>query len=226
MSYSADFPVTAGAADSTLSGAEDAFIVKLDPPGSHLNYATFLGGFYGEIDLRIAVDSSGRAYVGGGTSSPDFPATPGAYDTSPNGVDAFIAKLNPAGSSFEYATLLGGSGWETFGDIQVDRKGYAYITGLTNSPDFPTSSRAFASTYAGGEDGFVARLVPSGAQLAYASFLGSTAYDQLSSVAVEQPGTVFISGYTRGQDFPIAVGAYDPHHNGGFDIIVARLLLQ
>ena len=109
---SSDFPTTPGAFDTSYNGGNcDAFVVKLNPAGSGLAYATFLGGSGGDYGYGIAVDGTGSAYVTGGTSSTDFPTTPGAFDTSYNGScgDAFVVKLNPAGSGLAYATFLGGS---------------------------------------------------------------------------------------------------------------------
>jgi len=110
-------------------------------PYQGLAFATFLGGtgiLGNEGILGVAVDSQGSVYVAGDTSSPDFPATPGAFDTSYNGGrDAFVAKLDRTGSTLLYATFLGGSGDEGVQAIAVDAQGNAYVTGLTASPEFP-----------------------------------------------------------------------------------------
>ena len=110
--YSTDFPTTPGAFDTSYNGGCDAFVAKLNPAGSGLAYATFLGGSGSDYGYGIAVDGAGNAYVTGYTGSTDFPTTPGAFDTSYNGgyCDAFVVKLNPAGSGLVYATFLGGSG--------------------------------------------------------------------------------------------------------------------
>ena len=117
---STDFPTTPGAFDTSYNGGDgDAFVAKLNPAGSGLAYATFLGGSGEDAGYAIAVDGAGSAYVTGDTDSSNFPTTPGAFDTSYNGgtwersslscPDAFVAKLNPAGSALAYATFLGGS---------------------------------------------------------------------------------------------------------------------
>lgn len=103
------FPTTAGAFDTTHNGSNDVFVTKLKPTGSALVYSTFLGGSDLDGGSGIAVDNTGSAYVTGSTSSPDFPTTAGAFDTTHNGDrDAFVTKLNPAGSSLVYSTFLGG----------------------------------------------------------------------------------------------------------------------
>jgi hypothetical protein len=223
VTYSADFPVTPGAADVTISDFSDAFVAKLNSAGSALDYATFLGGTGQEVELRIAVDAHGAAYVAGLTSAADFPVTPGAYDEILDSSDDFVAKLSPAGSSLEYATFLGGLSWEDLGGIAVDGAGAVYVTGLTNSPDFPVSRGALQSTYAGSEDGFLAKLDPTGSALLYGTFLGSSDRDQMSAVVLDRMENVFVGGVTRGSDFPVTEGAFDTQFNAGYDIVVIGL---
>jgi hypothetical protein len=158
---STDFPTTAGAFDASLDSVFDAFVTKLDPAGSGLAYSTDLGGSdgeaFGEEGGGIAVDSSGAAYVAGGTGSRDFSTTAGAFDTTFTGgsEDAFVTKLNPAGSSLTYSTYLGGTPDDGGGSIAIDSAGAAYVTGLTIPPsvvdfsDFPTTPGAFDTTYNG-----------------------------------------------------------------------------
>src|SRR5205823_3119093 len=121
----------------------------------------------------IAVDAAGSAYVTGFTFSSDFPTTAGAFDTSFNGgfVDAFVTKLAPNGASLLYSTYLGGSFSEVGTGIAVDASGSAYLTGQTQSRDFPTTLGAFDTSLEGVFDGFVTKLAPSGASLAYSTYL-------------------------------------------------------
>jgi hypothetical protein len=138
-------------------------VAKLNATGSTLVYATFLGGsnYDGRPDRggNIALDTSGNAYVTGFTSSENFPTTAGAFDTTHNGIsDVVVATLNPTGSALVYATFLGGSGDERGKVIVLDSFGNAYVTGPTNSSDFPTTAGAFDTSYNGGEDAFVAKL--------------------------------------------------------------------
>ena len=148
---SSDFPTTGGAFDRTFNvdtcprcGIDqyDAFVTKLNATGSALVYSTFLGGFDIDDALSIAVDGAGNAYVGGETGSSNFPVTAGAFDTTRNGeYDAFVTKLNAAGSALVYSTYLGGSLVDFVWNTQVDAAGSAYVVGSTRSADFPTVRR-------------------------------------------------------------------------------------
>ncbi|MBI4491452.1 MAG: SBBP repeat-containing protein [Chloroflexi bacterium] len=160
---SVNFPATPGALDTTANGSapQDAFVAKLDPTGSRLAYATFLGGTSAEWGHAIAVDAAGSAYVTGRTASVDFPVTAGAFDTSHNGTeDAFVAKLDPDGSTLVYATLLGSNNGDGGWSIAVDGTGNAHVAGTTFAPaNFPTTAGAFSTSYNGGErDAFVVKL--------------------------------------------------------------------
>jgi len=163
---SSDFPTTTGAFDTTLSGSSDAFVTKLNPTGTApLVYSTYLGGSGGEtgydIGYGIAVDAMGNAYVTGDTRSSDFPTTAGAFDSTLGGCcDAFATKLNPTGSApLVYSTYLGGSDFEDGLAIAVDALENAYVTGQTNSADFPTTMGAFDTAYNGEGDAFVAKII-------------------------------------------------------------------
>ena len=219
--YSSDFSTTPGAFDTSYNGGSgDAYAVKLNPAGSALAYATFLGGSEDDYGKGIAVDGSGIAYVTGHTYSSDFPTTPGAFDTShnsgsPYGDDAFVAKLNPAGSGLAYATFLGGGGWDESFGIAVDAAGSAYATGYTDSSDFSTTPGAFDPSHNGGVDVFVVKLNPAGNGLAYASFLGGSEDDYGDDIAVDGAGSAYATGHTCSSGFPTTPGAFDPSHNGG-----------
>ena len=221
---SSDFPTTPGAYDTTHNESTDAFVARLNPSGSDLLYATFLGGDGSDYGDGVAVDATGNAYVTGSNGSSDFPTTSGAYDTTHNGgADVFVSKLNPSGSDLLYATFLGGGGDDRGKGIAVDGSGSAYVTGWTFSPDFPTTPEAYDTTYNGSYDAFVARVNPSGSDLPYATFLGGSDYDIGNGIAVDGPGNAYVTGYTTSSDFPTTPEAYDTTHNGGRDAFVARL---
>src|SRR5437867_2121639 len=147
----ADFPTTPGAYDTTFDGGDDVFVTKLNPDGSALVYSTFIGGNNdtdGDDAYGIAVDTFGNAYVTGRTVSTDFPTTPGAFDVTFNGVqDVFVTKLNGSGSTLVYSTSLGGSGNDIGAAIAVDSAGNAYVTGFTDSTDFPITRGAFDTRF-------------------------------------------------------------------------------
>lgn len=203
------FPTTAGALDGALGGIIDAFVAKINPAGTALTYATYLGGDHEESGDGIAVDSSGNAYVTGATSSTTFPTTPGAFDTALDGpadgpADAFVAKVNPAGSALTYSSYLGGSGDESGegSGIAIDSGGSAYVTGDTTSSNFPVTAGAFDTSIGGFRDGFLAKMNTAGTGLTYATFLGGSAADFTSGVAVDPAGNAFVVGETSSSDFP------------------------
>jgi hypothetical protein len=214
-------------------GEYDAFVTKLNPSGSSLEYSTLLGGSESDFGTSVTLDSSGCAYVAGYTWSSDFPTTMGAFDTSYNGgnYDAFITKLNPSGSALKYSTFLGGSDWDCIFDIKVDSSGYACVTGKTTSYDFPATSDAFDTTYNGyndanyGGDAFVARLNSSGARLEYSTFLGGIGSDEGHGIALNSSGYAYIVGYTWSANFPVTAGAFDETNNN-CDVFVSKILIN
>jgi hypothetical protein len=224
LTDSTNFPTTPGAYDRSCSGV-DAFVAKLNLAGSALGYATFLGGTGDDGGLAIAVDANGAAYVAGMTDAADFPATPGASDTSPNGAyDAFLARLSLTGSALGYATLLGGAGDDIGVAIVVDGGGAAYVTGMTQSANFPATPGAFDTTHNGGEDVFVAKLNPSGSGFSYATLLGGSSNDAGFAIAIDSSGAAYVTGYTGSSGFPTTPGALDTVYNGGnYDAFVARV---
>src|SRR5437867_5147906 len=138
---SADFPTTLSAFQPTPQGGSDAFVVKLNSAFTARTYSTYLGGTTGDDAGRgIAVDATGNVYVTGFTASTDFPTTPGAFQTAfgGGGLDAFVVKLNPAGSGLVYGTYLGGAGSDVGLGIAIDTGQNAYVTGGTLSANFPT----------------------------------------------------------------------------------------
>ena len=230
--WSAEFPASLGPGyDTSFNSGEDAFVVKLDAAGARLLYATFLGGSNWDEGYGIAVDGAGQAYVTGYTESADFPASLGpGYDTSYNGGyhgDAFVIKLDAAGTALRYATFLGGSGDDWGSGIAVDGAGQAYITGTTYSADFPASlGPGYDTSFNGTDsDAFVVKLDAAGARLRYATFLGGTYIDQGWGIAVDGAGQAYIAGRTYSADFPASLGpGYDTSYNGSYcDAFVVKL---
>jgi hypothetical protein len=214
----ATFPTTAGAFQPSFGGGEtDGFVAKLNATGSALVYSTFLGGSQSDGAGSIVVDAAGNAYVSGGTSSTDFPTTAGAFQTTHGGKsDAFVTKLNPAGSALVYSTFLGGSGFDG-GSIAVDADGNVYVAGGTSSTDFPTTSGAFQARLAGGENAFFAKLDPTGSALSYSTYLGGTTGDGGSRIAVDANRNAYVTGLTDSSDFPTTPGAFQRTYGGGVD---------
>jgi hypothetical protein len=222
---SAAFPTTAGALDTARGGATDAFITKLNASGSALVYSTYLGGSGTETGYAVAVDGAGNAYVTGQTASMDFPTTAGAFDTTGDGNDGFVVKLNPAGSALVYGTYLGGSavGTETGRGIAVDASGAAFVAGVTPSMDFPATMGALDTTFNGGLDAFLVKLNNTGTTLVYGTFLGGTATDLARGVAVDASGNAYLTGQTLSSNFMTTMGAFDTSANGLSDAFVAKV---
>src|SRR2546425_25092 len=190
-----------------------------------LSYSTYLGGSGVDQGLGIAVDSRGHAYVTGFPRSTTLPRTPGAFQpTAPGGVvDAFVAKLNAAGSALLYCTYLGGSGVDQGLGVAVDSGGHAYVTGFTNSMNFPTTLVAFRTTSGGGAHAFVTKLNPTGSGLVYSTYLGGSSNDRGLGIAVDSGGHAYVTGRTNSMNFPTTPGAFQTTSSGGFDAFVTRL---
>src|SRR2546422_827769 len=226
---SANFPTTAGAFQPSFPGGFfAAFVTKLNPTGAALVYSTYLGGTGGEQGFSIAVDAAGNAYVTGNTFSTNFPTTAGAFQHKFGGGDndAFVTKLNTLASgsaSLVYSTYLGGTSDENGFGIAVDSTGNTYVTGQTGSLDFPTTTGAFRPSFAGGFiDAFVTKLNPTGAALAYSTYLGGTGDEDGFGIAVDATGNAYVTGITFSPDFPATAGTFQPSSPGG-DAFVTKL---
>jgi hypothetical protein len=232
---SLNFPTTPGAfqlARGCCGG--DAFVAKLNPTGSGLVYSTYLGGGNSDGANGIAVDAAGNAYVAGATLSINFPSTAGAFQPICGGGgawDAFVTKLNPTGSALVYSTFLGGGRSDGAGGIAVDADGNAYVTGSTDSSNFPTTAGAFQTTfverYLGGghfaNDAFVTKLNPTGSALVYSTYLGGGGSDLGLGIAVDAAGNAHVTGYTDSIDFPTTAGAFQTTLGGSLDAFVTKL---
>ncbi len=230
---STDFPITPGAFQTAFVGHVDAFVTKLNATGSALVYSTYLGGSTIQIDgsdfredIAIAVDSLGNAYVAGGTTSNNFPTTPGAFQTTFGGglADAFVTKLNGAGSALLYSTYLGGSVYEQAFGIALDTSGSAYVTGFTSSSNFPTTSGAFQIALGGNFDAFVTKLNATGSALLYSTYLGGSGGEAGGGIALDSAGNAHVAGATNSNNFPTTPGAFQTTYGGGLnDVFVTKL---
>ncbi len=202
-------------------GLSDGFVAKLNPLGSELIYATYLGG--GRVDriIRFVVDAAGAAYVTGDTDSADFPTANARQPIYRGGTDAFVAKINPSGSALVYSTFLGGSGIDGGSAIAVEAGGAAVVTGFTASVNFPTVRPAQQANAGGSFDAWVARFDPQG-QLNYSTYLGGSGNDSGFGVAVDPSGNAYVMGLTDSLNFPVA-NPLQPSNGGSNDIFIARL---
>jgi hypothetical protein len=235
---SSNFPTTPGVVQPNFRGPGDGVVAKLNADGSQFVYSTCLGGTGSDpvIDdlYDIAIDEAGNAYVVGRTSTADFPTTPGALQTGFAGGarDVVVVKLNSDATQLLYSTYLGGSGTDDGFDIAIDRRGRAYVTGRTTSTDFPMLN-PIQATNAGGYDAFVASLDANGQSLRFASYLGGSGNENwlgsephriAGHIAVDQAGSVYLTGSTNSTDFPTSLDALQPTFGGGsHDAFVVKL---
>jgi hypothetical protein len=177
-----------------------------------LLYSTYLGGNGRDGAAGIAVDSSGNAFVTGETTSTNFPTTTGVYQTALAGSgNVFVTKMNATGTALVYSTYLGGSGIEDVGKaIALDSSGNAYVTGLTYSTNFPTTTGAFQINLAGSSNAFVTKLNPDGSALLYSTYLGGNggSGDAGYGISTDSSGSAYITGDTSSSNFPTTSGAF------------------
>ena len=200
-----DFPMK-GAVQGTWGGSGDAFLTKLNASGSALVYSTYLGGNATDYGTAVALDPAGNAYIVGVTFSTNFPTANPFQSSKGAQQDAFVAKINPAGSAWVYATYLGGNGVDEGYAIAADSSGNAYVTGYTASTNFPLQS-AIRNSNAATVDGFVTKINPAGSALVYSTYLGGSATDYGTAIAVDSTGSAYVGGITQSTDFPVASAA-------------------
>ena len=217
FTLSSDFPTaSAFQASNNATTYGTAFVAKMNSAGSALVYSTYLGGSTMDSGAGIAVDSSGNAYLTGATWSSNFPTLNPLQATNRSqygGSNAFVSKLNAAGSALVYSTYLGGSGHSSGaapspgGDsaygIAIDSSGVAFVAGLSGSPDFPTlNAIQSANNSANQSTAFVACLNSAGSALAYSTYLGGTGNDQANAIAIDASDDAYVAGTTTSTNFP------------------------
>lgn len=196
----------------------------MNADGTGLIYSTYLGGDLGTTDtFGIAVDDFGNAYLAGQTVASDFPTTPGAFQTSTQGdVDGFVVKLNPTGTALVYGTFLGGSLSDVVRDITIDTAGNVYVTGLSASPDFPTTSGSFV-TPLGTAWAFVTKLNPTGTGLIYSALIGGNGSNTGLAITINSARSAMITGQTTSTDYPLTGDAIQFSLFGTTDAFVTVL---
>ncbi|MBX3349973.1 MAG: SBBP repeat-containing protein [Nitrospira sp.] len=252
MTGSLDFPTTSGVYDPSFNANSscpsitvtnttcldatgvnvnfDYFVAKVNPSGSTLVYATYLGGTGNEFLVApIAVDLTGNVYVGGQTRSADFPVTPGAFQTSAHhsptcqpssncSADGFLTKLDPTGSTLGYSTYFGGNSGDGVTGITVDSNGFLYVTGDFASTDFPITPGAFSSSTV---RGLLAKVNQTGTGLVWATRLGipGSGFHEGRAIALDSAGNVILVGGVQGNVMPL-VGAVQNTYGGNSDAFV------
>src|SRR5262249_20749800 len=233
------------------AGGNDAFVAKLNAAGDALVYLTWLGGSADDVGYGIAVDGAGNAYVARVTHSVDFPTANPLQATNKScfsifasrlqgteTTDAFVAKLNAAGTALVYSTYLGGISSEggearvfsIFGEgsvyrptaIAVDSDGNAYVAGTTGSTDFPTVNPLQATFGGYNSDAYVAKLSPDGSALLFSTYLGGSQTDRGNALALDADGGIYVAGVSYSADFPTA-NAFQGSLHGSNDAFVARI---
>src|SRR5579862_1584543 len=213
--FSSDFP-TSSPIQAAIGGGADAFITELNPSGSALTFSTYLGGTGDDRSYGIALDGSLNIYITGATSSANFPTTSGIFQPSLRGAsNAFVSAVSHGGASLLYSTFLGGSGTDQANSIAVTSAGAAFVTGFTNSSDFPTAHPVQAILglsnnglcgSAACSDAFVTQLNSTGTALTYSTYLGGNGPDFGQGIAVDSTGNPYVTGSTSSTNFPATWG--------------------
>jgi hypothetical protein len=219
--HSSDLPTKNAYQPFNAGGGNEGFAGKFSADGQTLIYSTYLGGADTEFVHGIDVDNYGCAYIVGEYWGNDFPTLNAFQDTYAGGGDGFIAKLSYAGSRLVYSSYLGGSGLEQIRGIAVDRRGNAFVTGVTTSADFPLEYPR-QDTWSGGHDVFVARVTTDGTGLVYSTYLGGAGQDYSEDIVLDDSNNVYITGGTSSAGFPL-YNAYQSSLQGGFDAFVSKL---
>ncbi|MEP7220800.1 MAG: SBBP repeat-containing protein, partial [Bacteroidota bacterium] len=228
ITISPDIPTTVGAYGRALnpSGAQDIFVAKLDPTGSRLIYATYIGGGGDDEPASVRILPNGRVVVAGSTASPDFPVTPNQRGYRGKG-DGFVLILDDFGTGLALSTCVGGGEDDHIEGLAIGSGGDIYVAGRTRSADFPTSANypttkpSYNTTLRGAEDAFVARLTQAGV-FYYSTYLGGDSNDVATAIAVEPGGAAWVTGWTYSDNFPMAGTPFSSVLRGKSDCFVTR----
>jgi len=215
----ANYNTTAGAFQTQRLGADDGFILKLTQDGSNAVFSTRLGGTgsdLGESVLAMSIDAQGNMSIAGITQSTDFPTTAGAAQTVSGGGgsrDGFVARLDPTGTSLLYSSFMGGSRSEFVEHgIALLPDGSVLVAGVTLSPDFPG-----AGVLQGQDDGFLAKMNPSGSAFSFTTYIGGSGTEQILSPVIDSKGNIYVAGMTSSTNIAVSPGALQRTFGGGPD---------
>ena len=229
QTHSSDFPTTLGCYDDAYHTDSDVFVCKVSLDGNEeedMQYSTFIGGDEQESGHSIALDAENNSYVVGQTSSFDFPTTPGCYDDAYNSSgDIFLCKVNPEGSNLVYSTYIGGDKEDAGEELILNSDNDVYLTGYTESPDFPTTWGSFDESYNDGYEAFITKVNWNGSDILYSTFIGGGGWDYGKGIVIDSNENAYITGRTYSSDFPTTSGVYDDSYNASADLFVSKLHL-
>ncbi len=238
VSWSSDFPVTAGAYNVTYGGNGDIIVAKFNTSGSSLLACTYMGGssmdginitpaFWTQYGLKfsyadetrgdIEIDANNNVIVATSTQSPDFPVTAGVLQTTFGGglQDGVIFKLNNSLSALQFSTFLGGSGDDAVYSCAIGSANDLYVAGGTQSVDFTTTAGTLHTTFQGKTDGFVTHINSNATSILHSTYIGTSEYDQAYFVQLDFNGNVYLCGQTMGA-YPVSGGVYSNPGTGHF----------
>ncbi len=243
--FGGGYPTTIGAYDTTFAGYVDISISKFDTSGSQLIYSTYLGGSYAEVPASLIVNSNNELLILGTTSSPNFPTSSQAYDTTynggnstnissflafQNGSDLFVTHLDNTGSQLIGSTFIGGSnndginssstlinnyGDDIRGEIMIDKNNNIYIVSTTNSTNYPTTLGVFQPTAVANHEGVISKFDNGLNNLLWSTYFGGNGEDAIYSIKVNKENDIFINGGTTSNNLPTTAGAYQTSFQGG-----------
>ena len=222
--WSDNFPTTAGSFDESFNGVKEAYVSKFTNDLSTLLASTFIGGSSWDNGLSITLESTGDVIISGATGSSNFPIVGNAYDNTFNGGsnDVFVCKLDNDLSSIIASTYVGGDDDDYGYDLTMDNAGNIFVTGRTESSDYPANG-GYDNTFNGGfEDVFVSKLNNDLSTLLASTYIGGSTDEGADGIITDEAGNVFVSGFTYSEDFPTSGTPYDSTHNGSGDIFIAK----
>jgi PKD repeat protein len=202
-------------------GDKDAFVYKINPDGTDLVYMSFIGGKGTDEGTGLVIDDEGNTYITGGTNSPDFPVKNAFRDKISGKYDAFVTKLAPNGTDLVSSTYIGGTADDFGYSIAIDGKKDIFVTGQTKSWDYPVVNRYQLSPFGGLADAFVTKMSGDGKSIVYSNFIGGSAYEAGSAIAVDPNGYACIVGQTESPNFPV-IKPYQSSLKGSFDVFVTK----
>jgi hypothetical protein len=222
--FSNDFPTTDGAFQNKNWGNSNCYVLKLSSDGTSLSYSTYFGGGNYDYATGIAIDGTGSSFITGYTNSSAFPTSANAYKKNFSGnYDCFFAKFDNFGKYMLYSTYIGGSNDDYSNSIALDGIGNSYITGYTNSSDFPTTNGAYSTSLKGNYDCFVVKLNETGQTLSYSTLIGGTNDEYANAIALDADRNAYITGYTYSYDFPTSKVAVSNTTGGNYDCFATKL---